>query len=88
MYDSTTSSWINAYMPRVNEGAQIFPGFEIDSNRFMCKTFDQINGIYKNAFEFFEIGKASAGAYILFVIILLLTVIQWKTRKLWVFNEK
>lgn len=44
--------------------------------------------IYKNAFEFFEIGKASAGAYILFVIILLLTIIQWKTRKLWVFNEK
>ena len=44
--------------------------------------------IYKNAFEFFEIGKASAGAYILFLIILLLTIVQWKTRKLWVFNEK
>lgn len=43
--------------------------------------------IYKNAFEFFNIGPASAGAYILFLIILLLTVIQWKTRKMWVFNE-
>lgn len=43
--------------------------------------------IYKNAFEFFNIGQASAGAYILFLIILLLTVIQWKTRKKWVFNE-
>ena len=43
--------------------------------------------IYKNAFEFFNIGEASAGAYILFLIILLLTVLQWKTRKKWVFNE-
>lgn len=44
--------------------------------------------IYKNAFEFFNIGKASAGAYILFLIVLVLTFIQWKTRKLWVFGEK
>lgn len=43
--------------------------------------------IYKNAFEFFNIGEASAGAYILFLIILLLTVIQWITRKKWVYNE-
>lgn len=43
--------------------------------------------IYKNAFEFFNIGEASAGAYILFLIILLLTVVQWTTRKKWVFNE-
>lgn len=43
--------------------------------------------IYKNAFEFFNIGEASAGAYILFLIILLLTTIQWKIRKKWVFNE-
>ena len=43
--------------------------------------------IYKNAFEFFNIGEASAGAYILFLIILLLTIVQWKTRKKWVFNE-
>lgn len=43
--------------------------------------------IYKNAFEFFNIGEASAGAYILFLIILFLTVVQWTTRKKWVFNE-
>ncbi len=43
--------------------------------------------IYKNAFEFFNIGEASAGAYILFLIILLLTIVQWKIRKKWVFNE-
>ena len=43
--------------------------------------------IYKNAFEFFNIGEASAGAYILFLIILLLTALQWKIRKKWVFGE-
>ena len=43
--------------------------------------------LYKNAFEFFNIGKASAIAYILFVFILILTVIQWKLRKKWVINE-
>ncbi|MBS4760081.1 MAG: sugar ABC transporter permease [Clostridium sp.] len=43
--------------------------------------------IYKNAFEFFNIGGASAGAYILFLIILILTALQWKIRKKWVFNE-
>ena len=43
--------------------------------------------IYKNAFEFFNIGKASAIAYILFSIILILTLIQWKSRHKWVINE-
>ncbi len=43
--------------------------------------------LYKNAFEFFNEGKASAIAYILFLSILILTVIQWKLRKKWVLNE-
>ena len=43
--------------------------------------------LYKNAFEFFNIGKASAIAYILFTIILILTLIQWKSRHKWVINE-
>lgn len=43
--------------------------------------------LYKNAFEFFEIGKASAIAYILFILIFILTIIQWKLRKKWVQNE-
>lgn len=44
--------------------------------------------LYKNAFEFFNIGKASAIAYTLFILIFVLTVIQWKYRKKWVVNEK
>ena len=43
--------------------------------------------MYQNAFEFFKVGKASAIAYILFLIILGLTAIQWFTRKKWVYNE-
>lgn len=43
--------------------------------------------LYKNAFEFFNIGKATAIAYVLFILILILTVIQWRTRKNWVANE-
>lgn len=43
--------------------------------------------LYKNAFEFFNIGKASAIAYVLFIFIFILTIIQWKLRKKWVINE-
>lgn len=44
--------------------------------------------LYKNAFEFFNIGKASAIAYVLFSLIFILTIIQWEMRKKWVLNEK
>lgn len=54
--------------------------------------FDSTNvlvyAIYKNAFEYFNVGKASAIAYVLFVIILVLTLIQWKLRKKLVYNER
>lgn len=43
--------------------------------------------LYKNAFEYFEIGRASASAYILFVIIVFLSLLQWITRKKWVQGE-
>lgn len=43
--------------------------------------------MYKNAFEFFKIGKASAIAYVLFIVVMSLTFIQWFTRKKWVYNE-
>lgn len=53
--------------------------------------FDSTNvlvyAIYKNAFEYFNVGKASAIAYVLFVIILVLTLVQWSLRKKLVYNE-
>ena len=46
-----------------------------------------VYAIYKNAFEYFNVGKASAIAYVLFIIILVLTLIQWSLRKKLVYNE-
>lgn len=46
-----------------------------------------VYSIYQNAFEYFNVGKASAIAYVLFAIILILTLIQWKFRKKIVYNE-
>lgn len=43
--------------------------------------------LYQNAFEFFNVGKASAIAYVLFGVILTLTMIQWNLRKKWVDQE-
>ena len=43
--------------------------------------------LYKNAFEYFRAGQASALAYVLFFIIFALTLLQWKLRKKWVLNE-
>jgi multiple sugar transport system permease protein len=44
--------------------------------------------MFRNAFEFYKIGPASAIAYLLFVIILALTLIQWWLRKRWVLYEE
>lgn len=46
-----------------------------------------VYSIYKYAFQYFDIGKASAIAYILFAIIFLLVLAQWKLRKKMVYNE-
>ena len=47
-----------------------------------------VYSIYKNAFEYFNVGKASALAYVLFAIVLILTLFQWKIRKKLVYIEK
>ncbi len=47
-----------------------------------------VYAIYKNAFEYFNVGKASAIAYVLFVVILVLTLIQWNLRKKLVYIEE
>ncbi len=47
-----------------------------------------VYAIYKNAFEFFNAGKASAIAYILFFIVLILTLVQWNLRKKLVYSEE
>jgi len=43
--------------------------------------------LYKNAFNWFEMGYASALAWLLFMIILILTLIMWTTSARWVYYE-
>lgn len=43
--------------------------------------------IYTYAFDYYEMGYASAYSWILFIFILLVTVIQWKLQKRWVHYE-
>lgn len=44
--------------------------------------------IYKLAFKNYELGYASAVAFVLFFLVLALTVVQWKLRKRWVHHEE
>ncbi len=43
--------------------------------------------LFQNAFEYFKLGKASAMAWVLFAILLVLTMIQFRTSKKWVYYE-
>lgn len=43
--------------------------------------------IYEQAFRAFQVGYASTAAVVLFLIVLGLTLLQWWTRRRWVFNE-
>ena len=40
--------------------------------------------LYQNAFQFSRMGYASAMAWILFLIIGVISVVQWKLQKYWV----
>jgi len=43
--------------------------------------------IYDDAFKFFRMGRATASAWVLFVIILGITIVQFRTQKRWVYYE-
>lgn len=43
--------------------------------------------IYRNAFVFFKMGYTSAMAWVLFLVIFVLTIVQFKTASLWVYYE-
>ncbi|WP_256760989.1 carbohydrate ABC transporter permease [Cohnella sp. WQ 127256] len=43
--------------------------------------------IWEKAFKLFQLGYASSLAFVLFIIVLVLTLVQWQLRKRWVFNE-
>lgn len=43
--------------------------------------------VYNQAFQFFHMGYAAAVAWVLFTIILVVTLIQWRVQKRWVHTE-
>jgi multiple sugar transport system permease protein len=43
--------------------------------------------LYNNAFKFFKMGYASALAWVLFVIILAFTILQFRLARRWVYYE-
>jgi multiple sugar transport system permease protein len=44
--------------------------------------------IWKQAFDYLNMGYGAALAYVVFVVILVFTIIQWILRKRWVFSEE
>lgn len=44
--------------------------------------------IWQQAFNYLHMGYGAALAYVLFIIILILTIIQWALRKRWVYSEE
>jgi multiple sugar transport system permease protein len=52
------------------------------------ETLFYVFALFNHAFRYFKMGYASAYAWILFVIILVLTMANWRLRKVWVFTER
>jgi multiple sugar transport system permease protein len=69
----------------------LFGGFDIINVMTQGGPLDSTNifiyNIYQNAFQFFRMGYASAQAYVLFVVVFLLTVLNWRLQKRWVHYE-
>jgi multiple sugar transport system permease protein len=60
--------------------AYIIPAGPANATLFSCFTFIEV-------FNWFEMGYASALAWLLFIIILILTAILWTTSARWVYYE-
>jgi multiple sugar transport system permease protein len=53
----------------------------------MNSTLFYVLYLYRNAFKFFKMGYASALAWILFVVILICTLLVFRSSPMWVFYE-
>ena len=53
----------------------------------MDSTYVPALQMYYAATKFDQLGYASALAFVLFFVVLVLTLVQWQLRKRWVFNE-
>jgi multiple sugar transport system permease protein len=51
------------------------------------KTLFYVLYLYRNGFQYFKMGYASALAWVLFIVILIFTLIQFRLSKRWVYYE-
>ncbi|MGV8147153.1 MAG: carbohydrate ABC transporter permease [Alkaliphilus sp.] len=72
----------------------IIAGFQIFESVFIMTgggpgnaTIVIVERIYKNAFKFFRMGYAAAYSWVLFIIIFVVTYIQFKFKKRWVYYD-
>ncbi|MCB0186299.1 MAG: sugar ABC transporter permease, partial [Caldilineaceae bacterium] len=72
----------------------LIDSFQIFSSVFIMtnggpqnKTLFYVLYLYWNGFKYFQMGYASALAWVLFVIILLFTLLQFRMSKRWVYYE-
>jgi len=75
----------------------IIGAFQIFTNAYIMtdgtggpvdSTLFYVFALFNQAFRYFKMGYASALAWVLFVIILALTLVNWKLRKMWVVTER
>ena len=66
----------NAYIMTNGEGGPV------DATLFY------VFALFNHAFRYFKMGYASAMAWVLFLLVLALTMINWRLRKRWVFTER
>jgi len=75
----------------------IIGAFQIFTNAYIMtdgqggpvdSTLFYVFALFNQAFRYFKMGYASALAWVLFLIVLVLTMINWKLRKKWVVTER
>ena len=76
------------FITAVSAGLQVFTqGFVLTNGGPNNGTLFYMHYLYKNAFQFFQMGYASALAWILLVMILILTALVFRGSAFWVFYE-
>jgi multiple sugar transport system permease protein len=75
----------------------VIAAFQIFTNAYVMtdglggpvdSTLFYVFALFNHAFRYFRMGYASAMAWILFLLILVLTMINWRLRTRWVFTER
>lgn len=84
---ATPAIFINLVLAVIGRFQIFTEGFVISEGGPGTASLFYVLYLYRNAFRYFEVGYASALAWILFVILLVLTLIIFRTGRRWVYYE-